>query len=162
MRGAAEQVATNKDLMKLILMRMSPYGFRRARLVCKMWRDVSLQCNEKWMAWLQLNGSRRIGMNAIHINTHCANPFKCNYRNHYALQSLPVHILKTVPLHEQVFRIGCSRRVKRLKSDYERKQKRIQTRAEELLRLKMDAREVQVEAKIGEMDYQALLKKRKV
>jgi len=108
------------DVVQLILEHMPFYSFRRCRLLCKQWHAVSLRCNKQWYKWLTRFG--RVSHYEYHDHkaryprcigrTEPTGP-GCRLVHHFERIVKVPHVLKTVPLHIQVFQTGVKKKLKK-------------------------------------------------
>lgn len=95
-----------RDVVFILLHKLSFADFLRMRRVCRMWNDVSKKVDFQWYRWLERFGPRKIVSASIH-KTHafqwCNNP-NCKQSTHYHYHSLVPRLMPTVSLYGQVMR----------------------------------------------------------
>ena len=100
----------------MVIMRFASWStFMNMRLVCKRWHEYSRDSTQRWYNWLHEYGPRGGPWTLVgHLPFPCPEGEAfCKKRHHFAYAERTPKILKTMPLCDQVMRIGCERALKR-------------------------------------------------
>ena len=87
--------------------------FMNMRKVCKMWWEVSFYNQSKWYYWLRFYGEQDGWVYIHHKKVTCRYGSNCNIWAHHEQVQRKPKLLKTKPLHTQVFLQGLRRRKKK-------------------------------------------------
>ncbi len=90
-------------------------AFMHMRMVCRRFNMLSIRCSRQWYMWLKWNGPIEKWCYYNHKPCPCDDETNCKLKHHFWDRTRIPRVLKTVPLHIQVFQIATRRRERRMK-----------------------------------------------
>ena len=143
--------------------------FCRSRLVCRLWARASYLVTAQWYNnWVRLGGPCEFGRGG-HIRSYMATygctDETCGKKHHY-LQIKTPKLLKTWPVHLQLFRYLAQKSLRRARSaerEYEDQVERVSALYESSIRLHREAatRATALEADVAKLEQQFVHRKRR-
>jgi hypothetical protein len=92
--------------------------FLHMRFVCKQWWLWSRESIQHWYNWLCMYGPRDKWELIDHYRLDCNFFDRCRNSSHFREVRRPPKLLKTMPLCDQVFKVGAEHMCKRTQRDY--------------------------------------------